>query len=577
MAVQAQGGLIGLLWNGKQEWSPGQKYPAARFAAPKVDSGFDRIVMALFAPSVGPFVEENRFEASTPAPLKAGQPLSLNACLVLDHASRYDASSIVPGPHKGGLALQAMKHWFDVYGLPEPSAQPRPWDAERDLSRAAYFQSVWTETPAGWSACQGWPGLLSTGNAVPLTLDKEQGVAEDVRKEIDRRIQAVVNRAIVEKGKGYLWSPEGCHIMRGELPFYYGFMAESMKGMLANGMQTVASRQNGLWVWHPQDDQHKQLGKDGDHTLGQAAGGAFVALRTARLTGNRELAKQALEAMKQMEKYDVPRGAQVWECPLYQPDILAAAQAIRAYTEAFRLTGDAQYLAHARYWAWTGFPFLYTWDLDGYPTMRYNSISVIGSTFFTHSWLGMPVVWCGMVYAYALQDLAEFDKTFDWKRIAQGITNSAMLQQYVDGPSKGCFPDSWNMVKNGPNPADINPEDILVNEFRLRGLSPEIRLARFAGTDGVVLLNTSADIIEPGGTGAEKVFHFGLKGAPTALVFSSVAPVAEPASVAGAGNRVANSDELQAAPAGWMYDAELHAVILKNVMTPEVTKCELHW
>ncbi|MBI5092117.1 MAG: hypothetical protein HZB26_06680 [Candidatus Hydrogenedentes bacterium] len=577
MAVQAQGGLIGLLWNAKQEWAPGQKYPAARFAAPRVDSGYDRILIALFAPSVGPFVEENRFEAFTPAPLKAGQPLALNACLVLDHASRYDTASIVAGPHKGGLVLQAMKQWFDVYGLPEPTAQPRAWDAERDLSRSAYFQAVWNETPPGWSHCQGWLGLLAVGHAVPLTLDKEQGVSEDVRKEIDRRIQAVVNRAIDEKGKGYLWAADGCHIMRGELPFYYGFVAESMKGMLANATQTLAGREKGLWVWRPQDDQHRTLGVDGDHTLGQAAAGAYVVLRAARLTGNSDLAKQALDAMKQMEKYEVPRGAQVWECPLYQPDILAAAQAIRAYTEAFRITGDERYLAQARYWAWTGLPFLYMWDLDGFPTMRYNAISVIGSTFFTHSWLGMPVVWCGLVYAYALQDLAEFDKSFDWRRVAQGITNSAMLQQYVEGPSKGCYPDSWNMVKNSPNPADINPENILVNEFRLRGLSPEIRSARLPGVFSPIQLNSAADIIEPAGGLLEKSVRFGLKGVPGSTVFTTLTHVSDPVTITGAGVRVANSDELQAAPSGWMYDVELHTVILKNALTADATKCEIHW
>ena len=72
-----------------------------------------------------------------------------------------------------------------------------------------------------------------------------------------------------------------------------------------------------------------------------------------------------------------------------------------------------------------------------------------------------------------------------------------MWQQYTEGPSKGAYPDSWNMVKNSPNPADINPENIFVNEFRLRGISPEIRFARFQGEDKSIILNAGADIVAP--------------------------------------------------------------------------------
>ena len=84
-------------------------------------------------------------------------------------------------------------------------------------------------------------------------------------------------------------------------------------------------------------------------------------------------------------------------------------------------------------------------------------ISVIGSTFYTHSWLGLPVVWCGLAYGYALQDLAEFDDSFPWPRVAQGIVNSAMWQQYTEGPSRGCYPDSWNMIANRPQSGRHRP------------------------------------------------------------------------------------------------------------------------
>lgn len=579
MAVQAQGSLTALLWDMKQEWGAGEIYPAARFLAPKLNSGMEYIHMALFAPSVGKYVKENDSDAANePYPIKAGEKLRLVSTLVLDHSARHAPDSMVNGPHKGALVLQAMQHWFDVYGMPEPSPQPRDWDAERALCRDAYMHAVWSEAPPGWAHCHGWKPGAHVGYAVPLLLDLRAGTPEPDRSEIQRRVDTVISNAVTQIGKHYLWSNAGCHILLGELPFYRGYLAESMKDFRSFGLAQYDSKEYGLWVWKPRDDKTATLGRSGDHTLGQAAFPLYWSLRAARVTGNMEIWSKAFESLAQMDKYEVPRGAQTWECPLYQPDILAAAQAIRAYCEAYRITGDAAHLAQARYWAWTGLPFLYFWEMDGYPTMRYNVISVIGSTFYTHSWLGLPVVWCGLVYAYALQDLAEFDNSFDWKRIAQGITNSAMWQQYTEGPSKGTYPDSWNMVKNMPNPADINPENILVNEWRLRGNSPEIRFARFQREDKVILLNSAADILEPSLDASTGAVKFALaRGNGSGETYSILAQVPEPAVVSGMGERMADSDGLQQAQSGWIYDPELQAVILKCNASNEPVRCEIRW
>jgi hypothetical protein len=281
--------------------------------------------------------------------------------------------------------------------------------------------------------------------------------------------------------------------------------------------------------------------------------------------------------MKQMERYRIPRGAQMWECPLYQPDILAAAYAVRAYCEAYRLWGHGELLHHARYWAFSGLPFLYLWEMEGYPTMRYNVISVIGSTFHTHSWLGLPVVWCGLVYAYALLDLQELDDSFPWETIARGIVRSAMWQQYASGPSRGCYPDSWDMVENRPRPADINPENILVNGFRLRGRSPEIRSARLGRGDGAILLNSAADIRELGGSVAEGSVSFRLESDAGFPAYTLLAPVPRPREIRGSGEKVGGSEALQKVPRGWFYDAELKAAVLKQTFGREGLPHEVRW
>ena len=587
MAVQAQDTLMALLWDENQEWAPGEKYPAARFNAPAFDSGYENIHMSLFAPSVGKYVSENRYDAgpdnSKPDPKKSMKPfamtkdstVTLRSVLVLDHKARYTGDNPVNGPHKGALVLQAMQHWFDTYGLPEPSQQPRDWAAERALCRAAYLKSVWSDNPVGWAHCAGWKACGTVGPIVSLMLDTEAGISEPDHAEVQNRIDTVFDDTLKTKGKHYFWSNAGCHILLGELPFYKGYVAESLADFRKTGTDMLAGREKGLWVWKPQNEKMATLGTAGDSTLAQAAHPSYVALRAARLTGDRTLAVQALEAMKQMELYEVPRGAQTWECPLRQPDILAAAQAIRAYCEAYRLTGDKHYIEQARYWGWTGLPFLYMWEKEGYPTMRYNAISVFGSTFYAHSWLGLPVVWCGLVYAYALQDLAQFDDSFPWNRIAQGITNSAMWQQYTEGTSKGTYPDSWNMIQNKPNPANINPENIYVNEFRLRGQSPEIRCVRLEQDGKRVMFNTAAEIIA---TNLDtKKGAFTLRNSSKHDAYALLAPVPEPTSVTEVGDRLADSDALYTAKSGWMYDKSLQAVIVKIAPRSDNVPFEVSW
>jgi hypothetical protein len=206
----------------------------------------------------------------------------------------------------------------------------------------------------------------------------------------------------------------------------------------------------------------------------------------------------------------------------------------------------------------------------------------MGSTFFTHSWIGLPVVWCGMVYAYAIQDLAEFDSSFDWPRVAQGITNSAMWQQYTSGPSAGTYPDSWNMKENKPNPADINPENIMVNELRLRGVSPEPRWARIPQDacfpkDNPIFLNTSADIRETSGSLQAQRVRVVLTSPAESSCYSLLAPIPEPRTVKGTGERCSTEEALRTRPGGWVYDPDLKGVVLKSTFNSTPVAVDVAW
>ena len=75
--------------------------------------------------------------------------------------------------------------------------------------------------------------------------------------------------------------------------------------------------------------------------------------------------------------------------------------------------------------------------------MQFASIPVFGTSFHTHPWFGVPVQWNGLVLAYHLQHLNQHTKDERWAQIAEGITISAMYQQWEDGELKGTYPDGF--------------------------------------------------------------------------------------------------------------------------------------
>jgi hypothetical protein len=256
-----------------------------------------------------------------------------------------------------------------------------------------------------------------------------------------------------------------------------------------------SQRADGGWVFQPGNAQQKDLGAVGDSVLGICAHRAMTLLRHARITGDTNALAAGERALHFMEQFRVPRGSQVWECPMYEPDILAAGYAVRAYHDAWRVTGNPRWLHNAVYWAETGVPFIYLWGQADKPMMLGATIPVFGSTFYTHTWLAVPVQWCGLVYAYHVlhlaEDLAQAPlppsdsplplalnfKPADWRRLVELITVSGLYQQYADGPRIGSYPDSITRFEQR-NPAFINPEDILINVLALNGVNPDVKTAR---------------------------------------------------------------------------------------------------
>jgi hypothetical protein len=353
----------------------------------------------------------------------------------------------------GATIYDAVPRWVSIFGLPEPEPWPRTLEEELALCKAG-FRSV--GAPRGkhrHAAGQDWPAEWTPGFGV---------------------LRHLLGEKVDWFDYSDLLSTVNCHILRWEAPFYAG--EREVVGKLLERMKMLTDmrkRQDGEWGFHPMSEEQRRLGAAGDSVLGTSAEKAYSVAKAARMTGDAELRSIALDVLGRLRRHRVPRGGQSWECPLYEPDLLAAAFAVGAYVEAWKLSGDRAWLAEASRWAKAGLPFIYFWEIPGRKGMRYASIPVFGTTQFTHPWFGVPVQWNGLVFAYFLRKLAPHDGSFDWLRVAEGITASAIQQQYADGPSKGCYPDGFYDHCTRRAPPDINPEDILVNVLASMGKDPD--------------------------------------------------------------------------------------------------------
>jgi hypothetical protein len=195
-------------------------------------------------------------------------------------------------------------------------------------------------------------------------------------------------------------------------------------------------------------------------------------LEAAVFSGDRALQESGLRQLWALDKFrnTVPRGAQTWEIPLHTPDILASAHLVRAYTLGYELTGDPALLEQARYWAWTGVPFVYLSPPTPQPVGLYGTIPVLGATGWQAPvWLGRPVQWCGLVYADALYRLAPHDPAGPWKQLAEGITAAGLQHTWplTDNERKGLLPDFYLLRTQRSDGPAINPATLLILAIRL--------------------------------------------------------------------------------------------------------------
>ncbi len=577
MAVEHKKTLVGLTWDALETWDGEHNMLSAAFASPNWYNHQKNHLMGLFVPTIPDWVEENQMAASKPYPLKANLPITIKAQIIIDG---------------NASVLDAISHWTDTYGVPEPLEAPRSDKEEVLLSRHGFMQTVWDKEMGKSQHCVDWTPGNAPGFATLLWYDYLIQTQDSTIKDesVRERAAEIVKRTVQEAGPEGLSSTDFCHILKWEAPFYFGEVEAGL-----DRLKEIASRwietqeEDGSWRFHPITDRAKMLGNEGDAVLGTCATTVQLLLKHARVTGDAESLEAGVKGLKYMENFKIPRGAQTWECPLYEPDLLAAAHAVAAYVEGYEITKEKQYLDRAEQWAKAGLPFLYHWHLSDRPGMRFGSIPVFGTTFYTHPWFGVPVQWNGLVYAYALQHLARHTSESQsqlWSKVAEGITISAMYQQWTEGELKGTYPDGfYGYCTEGRGP-HINPEGIMVNLYTLRGLDPDISTEICRVQDNRIHVSSGARI-DGLDYGASDRLTFSLRYVQNETSYSIIAgygrrfsgtePSAKPGptTIRTGDGELPIVDNLSTTESGWLYREEKDIVFIKYKHLTGVTDFEV--
>ncbi len=451
MAIANNGRYIGVIWEPSD-------MVAAVFDSPDriYDSGAH--LMALSAPAVGEIRFENELFAHSPLRLEANKPLKVSMLLI---------------GGKGKTVVPAVKRYVDLKGLPALPEFEGGFDTAVNLLAHGWMDSEINNN--GLFRHAVWGDSFGPTVAADAAMFIDWLVNHTGDDKIRARLNTAEEQALSRIPSAQPFSSGVSHVRPPTAPLVFGRTYEFVRQRRNEALRLLRSfDENGIKLYRPGKTDYSRT-HFAKHANGFSGRDMVRILEGATLSADKELINKAFELLdKQTALYadTVPRGAQTWEVPLHTPDILASAHLVKAYTLGYIISGKEKYLEQARYWAWTGVPFVYLYSPTSGKVGPYATTPVLGATNWQAPlWIGLPVQWCGLVYCSALHLLSEYDAKGPWERIARGITTAGLQMSWplTDKKRVGLLPDFFDLQQQiGAGPA-INPGTVQAHLAELYG------------------------------------------------------------------------------------------------------------
>jgi hypothetical protein len=439
MAIAHGGQYIGVIWE------PSETI-AATFDSPDTIYKSGAHVMSLSGPGIGERRFENNFAAHSPMRLKANQPLKITI-------------QIIGG--KGKSVVPAVKHYVALKGLPAVPEFEGGFNAAVDLLARGWMDSQINED--GLIRHAVWGNNFPAGPAADAAMYIDWLANHAENGKLLERLENTKAQVLSKIPPGQPFSSGVSHAHLPAAPLIFDRTVEFVQQRHNAASGSLRNfDEDGIKLYRPGKTDYSKT-HFAKHANGLSGRDVVSILEGVVLSGDQELASKALQLLdKQTILYagTVPRGAQTWEVPLHTPDILASAHLVKAYTLGYMISGDQKYLEQARYWAWTGVPFVYIHPPTPSRVGSYATIAVLGATNWKAPlWLGRPVQWCGLVYASALHSLSSYDPNGPWEQIAKGITATGLQMSWPvsDRERQGLLPDFFDLRAQIPDGPAINP------------------------------------------------------------------------------------------------------------------------
>lgn len=557
MAVSGNGNLAAILWNALDKWDGTNAYPSAKFSSPNWYESQNNHLMELFVPSIPKWGGENLELAGTPYPLPANKQLALE-CYYLG---------------KRGEVLDAVDKWHSIYGTPQMPGDSGLLEAGLATAREALRSNLWDSTSKEWYNLINGPSTDKAPYPEITACYFAESLSETdpaKKAEMRARVNEAVQSAISRWGVGGLCAGWGINpVFEYQLPYMIGHLSEAAGSMYSTSVSLISSQQSdGGWFIQP-DPNHPDLTEPKYlKEIGSCAYNAYNLLRNAHVTGNQNSKTAGLKALNFMDRFTIARADYWGEIPQHAPGLFGCGFAIAAYLEGYRITSDQHYLDKAKYWARAGLQFIYTWRAGDRQIMDYATIGTYGVSYFNVvSWIGLPIQWTGLYYAYYIDHLAEYDNSEPWHKIAEGIARSG-VQQMNASPYYGTYGDSISLLlSNADNPAFINPTMLCTTVARILGRWGEIDTREIPGATSAYVSSGGRILLGCQNSSSQTniKIRYPVNETSNTLIYG----LGQPAAIYKNGSALPYSGDVDSVSEGWSYNASYGCVIVKAIHTTQ--------